>query len=98
MILRAVKNVLTNLGGVGLGCAAADGVTGWCLLALVVGAAQAGVGTAARVIGGAIVFIALMFLVVWPLLGRVPASGKPSRVPYHQLRSPASSWRFSWLR
>jgi len=66
MILRAVKNVLTNLGGVGLGCAAADGVTGWCLLALVVIA-----GTAARVIGGAIVFIALVFLAVRPLLRRV---------------------------
>jgi Kef-type K+ transport system membrane component KefB len=61
----------TDLGGVALGCAAADDVTAWCLLALVVGVAQAGLGTAARVIGGAVVFIALMFLAVRPLLRRV---------------------------
>jgi Kef-type K+ transport system membrane component KefB len=72
--------VLTDLGGVGLGGAAADDVTAWCLLALVVGAAQVSPRPAwaprPGVIGGAIVFIALMFLAVRPLLGRVPASGK----------------------
>jgi Kef-type K+ transport system membrane component KefB len=61
----------TDIGGVALGCAAADDVTAWCLLALVVGVAQDELGTAARVIGLAIAFIALMFLTVQPLLRRV---------------------------
>lgn len=61
----------TDLGGVALGCAAADDVTAWCLLALVVGVAQSDLGIAAWVIGGAIGFIALMFLAVRPLLRRV---------------------------
>lgn len=60
----------TDLGGVALGCAAADDVTAWCLLALVVGVAQADVGKAAVVICGAIAFIGIVFLVVQPLLRR----------------------------
>lgn len=58
----------TDLGSVALGCAAADDVTAWCLLALVVGVAQAEGHRAMQVIGGSIAFIALMFLVVRPLL------------------------------
>ncbi len=61
----------TELGNVALGCAAADDVTAWCLLALVVGIAQGELGAAIRVIGGAIVFIAVMFLAVQPLLRRL---------------------------
>lgn len=61
----------TDLGSVALGCAAADDVTAWCMLALVVGVAQADFSTAARVIGGAIAFIVLMFAIVQPLLGRI---------------------------
>ncbi len=61
----------TDLGGVALGCAAADDVTAWCLLALVVGVAQADLSTAARVIGAAILFITLMFLVAQPIVRRV---------------------------
>ncbi len=60
----------TELGCVALSCAAADDVTAWCLLAFVVGVAQANVGNALWVIGGAIAFIALMFLVIRPLLNR----------------------------
>ena len=61
----------TELGGVALSCAAADDVTAWCLLALVVGVAKADVGGAGRVIGGAIAFIALMLFVARPLLSRL---------------------------
>ena len=61
----------TDLGGVALGCAAVDDVTAWCLLALVVGVAKADPGAAVGVIGGAIVFIAIMFLAIQPLLRRV---------------------------
>ncbi|MDB5307280.1 MAG: nhaS3 1 [Gemmataceae bacterium] len=61
----------TEVGVVALGCAAADDVTAWCLLAFVVGVAQAQIGTAAGVGLGALVFIAGMFLVVRPLAARV---------------------------
>lgn len=61
----------TELGGVALGCAAADDVTAWCLLAFVVGVAQADVSGAIRVIGGAIAFIAFMLVAVRPVLRRM---------------------------
>src|SRR5262245_59027914 len=52
----------TELGVVALSCAAADDVTAWCLLALVVGVARAEVGGAVAVTAGAVAFIAVMFL------------------------------------
>jgi Kef-type K+ transport system membrane component KefB len=60
----------TELGVVALTCAAADDVTAWCLLALVAGVAQAKMQKALLVPLLAIVFIAAMFLVVRPLVGR----------------------------
>ena len=63
----------TELGSVALSCAAADDVTAWCLLSLVVGVAQANVSGAIRVTCGAIAFIAGMFLVVGPLMQRFVA-------------------------
>src|SRR5262249_3576614 len=54
----------TQVGTIALGCAAADDVTAWCLLALVVGVARAQVGEAAAVAVGAMLFIASMFFVV----------------------------------
>ncbi|SRR5579883_112334 len=65
----------TDLGGVALSCAAADDVTAWCMLALVVGVAQTAIGTAAWVIGGAIAFIVFMFLVIRPSLARMIRTG-----------------------
>jgi Kef-type K+ transport system membrane component KefB len=61
----------TTLGVTALGCAAADDVTAWCLLALVVGVAQAQVGNAVLIGCGALAFIAVMFVVVRPVLARV---------------------------
>lgn len=58
----------TELGEIALGCAAADDVSAWCLLALVVGVAQAQLSNALWVAGGAVAFIAFMFLAVRPLL------------------------------
>ena len=58
----------TELGVVALTCAAADDVTAWCLLAFVVGVAQAKVQTALLVTLLAIAFIAAMFLAVRPLV------------------------------
>ncbi|QDU18130.1 cation:proton antiporter [Urbifossiella limnaea] len=57
----------TPAGVIALGCAAADDVTAWCLLALVVGVARAEVGSALGVIAGAAALIAVMFVVVGPL-------------------------------
>ena len=56
----------TEAGVLALGCAAADDVTAWCLLAFVVGVAQAKVGEAAVVGAGALLFIVAMFAVVRP--------------------------------
>ena len=68
-ILTDRKLEQTSLGRIALSCAAADDVTAWCLLALVVGVAQAKVNSAVYVIGGAIAFIAVIFFFVGPVLG-----------------------------
>src|SRR6185312_14348066 len=54
----------SEIGEIALGCAAADDVTAWCLLAFVVGVAQAQVGEAAVVVVAALGFIVAMFVVV----------------------------------
>jgi Kef-type K+ transport system membrane component KefB len=63
----------TELGAAALTCAAADDVTAWCLLALVVGVARADAGGAVRIVVLTLGFMALMFLVVRPLVKRVLA-------------------------
>ncbi len=60
----------TQVGTVALSCAAADDVTAWCLLSLVVGVAKAEVGNVAFVMGGALAFILIMYFVTRPLLNR----------------------------
>lgn len=66
-ILHDRKLDRTDAGVVALGCAATDDVTAWCLLAFVVGVAQAQVAGAFAVAGGAVAFIVLMFVVIRPL-------------------------------
>ncbi len=74
-ILTDRKLEKTELGGLALSCAAADDVTAWCLLALIVGVAQSDASSAAWVIGRTVAFIAVMCLVVRPLLrGILPAA------------------------
>ena len=70
-ILADSKLDRTDLGVVALGCAAADDVTAWCLLALVVGVAQAQVGEALLVGAAAGLFILGMFFVARPLLKKL---------------------------
>jgi Kef-type K+ transport system membrane component KefB len=60
----------TPLGIIALACAATDDVTAWCLLAFVVGVAQAKVGSAVVVLGLTVAYIAFMFLIVRPLADR----------------------------
>jgi len=56
------------LGVMALACAAVDDVTAWCLLAVVVGVAQAKVGGALAVVLAATAYCALMLVAVRPLL------------------------------
>ncbi len=60
----------TDLGAIALACAATDDVSAWCLLALVVGVAQAKVSEALVVTVLTILYIALMFAVVRPLVAK----------------------------
>jgi Kef-type K+ transport system membrane component KefB len=60
----------TPLGAVALSCAAVDDVTAWCLLAFVVGVAQAQVASALTVVALTLGYIALMFFVARPVLMR----------------------------
>lgn len=63
----------TELGVVALGCAAADDVTAWCLLALIVGVAQSETSKVFTVIAGAAAFVAFVFVFVRPLVVRASA-------------------------
>lgn len=66
----------TPLGVVALACAAIDDVTAWCLLAFVVGVAQAQVGGAVLVCLLTVAYIGAMFLVVRPLVARFVPHGE----------------------
>jgi Kef-type K+ transport system membrane component KefB len=61
----------SELGVVALACAASDDVTAWCLLALVVGVAEAKVAGAFWIIAGALAYLATMFIVVRPVVERL---------------------------
>ncbi len=60
----------TPVGTVALSCAAADDVTAWCLLSLVVGVVKSDVEKVGFVLGGTIAFILFMLFVAKPFLGR----------------------------
>lgn len=61
----------TELGIVALSCAAMGDVTAWCLLALVVGVAEAQVSGAFWVIVGTFIYLAAMVLVARPVVERM---------------------------
>jgi Kef-type K+ transport system membrane component KefB len=61
----------TPLGVTALACAALDDATAWCLLAFVVGIAQATANVALVVIGWTALYIAFMFLIVRPIVARL---------------------------
>jgi Kef-type K+ transport system membrane component KefB len=60
----------TRLGMIALGCAATGDVTAWCLLAFVVGVAQAEMGGAFLVLILAGAYLGLMFLILRPAVAR----------------------------
>ncbi len=59
------------LGVTALACAALGDATAWCLLAFVVGVAQAEVGSALIVVGLTLAYLAFMFLIVRPIAVRL---------------------------
>jgi Kef-type K+ transport system membrane component KefB len=67
-ILTDRKINRTRMGALALTCAAVDDVTAWCLLALVVGIAQARPADAVRTIVLTVVFIAFVMFVAAPLV------------------------------
>jgi Kef-type K+ transport system membrane component KefB len=81
-ILTDLALTRTELGVIALSCAATDDVTAWCLLAFVVGVAQAQFGMGLLVVAGTVGYIAAMLLIVRPLvvrLARHPAAKRLSR-------------------
>lgn len=77
----------TELGRLALACAAMADVTAWCLLALVIGAAQASLAHAAGTIALTGVFVILMLTVARPLLAHLGA----------QTQTLVSRSRLAWL-
>lgn len=70
----------TPIGVMALTCAAVDDVTAWCLLAFIVGVAQAQVQMSLMVIVWAALYVATLFFVVRPVLRRW-VSKMGARVP-----------------
>jgi Kef-type K+ transport system membrane component KefB len=70
-ILSDYRMTRSELGVLALSCAAVDDITGWCLLAFVVGVARAQMGEGLLVVAGALAFIAFMFLLARPALVRI---------------------------
>ena len=60
----------TRLGGIALAAAAADDLTAWCLLALVIGIVQSSLDSAIYVALGSIAFVVVMLFAVRPLAHR----------------------------
>lgn len=84
-ILTDRKMERTELGIVALGCAAADDVTAWCLLALIVGVAQAELTGVVVITAQAAAFVALMLLAVRPLAARLSSKVDGTAGPLHPL-------------
>ncbi|MGH7932133.1 MAG: cation:proton antiporter [Candidatus Binataceae bacterium] len=61
----------TRMGALALTCAAVDDITAWCMLALVVGVAQAKGEDAAKTIALALGFVALLIFAVRPAMARL---------------------------
>jgi Kef-type K+ transport system membrane component KefB len=73
----------TDLGIMALSCAAVGDVTAWCLLACIVGIAQAEVQGALLVVILALVYLAVMLLIARPLLHRLAARYDGDELPRH---------------
>jgi Kef-type K+ transport system membrane component KefB len=82
-ILTDEKMERTDLGVIALSCAATDDVTAWCLLAFVVGVAQAQISSAVMVAFLTAVYVAIMFCIVRPLAVKWVAWAEPRNIDRH---------------
>ncbi len=83
---RGLQN--TQVGTVAIACAAADDVTAWCLLAIIVGIIKSSMSEAVFVLSGAAGFIITMIYVVRPLWSRL--AGRYEEVQTDKEAFPAS--------
>jgi Kef-type K+ transport system membrane component KefB len=79
-ILTDLQMQKTPLGVLALSCAAANDVAAWCLLAFVLGAAQAKLGGAFAVLGLTAGYIGLLIFVVRPLASRFLPRGEKEQL------------------
>lgn len=79
-ILSDRNMVNSELGAMALSCAAAGDVTAWCLLALIVGAANADLTVALRTVVLTLCYMAMMFVIVRPVLTRRFSDSSGARV------------------
>lgn len=79
-ILTDLRIERSELGIIALSCAAADDVTAWCLLALVVGVTQANLTGALITVVLTVIYIIVMFGLARPLLTRLLAPADDSRL------------------
>ena len=87
----------TKVGAVAITCAAVDDVTAWCMLAVVIGIARAGSMRAGLYTAAwAVVYVAVMFLVVRPFLRRLQAVYDRRQRLSQTMVGSSSSW--SWRR
>jgi Kef-type K+ transport system membrane component KefB len=86
----------TPLGALALACAAADDITAWCLLAALVGLANADAGAGLTSVAGAIVFGLVMGGVVRPLLKRI-CGGQAMGLPTQLLGLFCSALAAEWV-
>ncbi|WP_020472162.1 cation:proton antiporter domain-containing protein [Zavarzinella formosa] len=80
-ILTDLRMEKTPLGVIALGCAAMGDATAWCILAFVVGVAQARVGGAVFVTVGALSFVTVMFILVRPLATKLARRWETGPLP-----------------
>lgn len=69
-ILSDLQLDQTPLGSIAITCAAVDDVTAWCLIACVIGVAQAQSQYALQVLGGSVLFVTFVLLVARPVMLR----------------------------
>ncbi len=75
----------TPLGILALACAATDDATAWCLLALVTGVAQSEVSQSLAIVGWTAAYLAVMFLVLRPAVGRWLADAREQAITTSQV-------------
>ena len=80
-ILEGLGLEKSEIGVLALGCAAADDVLAWCLLAFVVGVAGSQLNEATATLAGAAAFIFVMFVAVRPVMACVARLHPPVAMP-----------------